>query len=126
MKTISQHILTDRATGGTVYCHLHRSHKKRKERSGSYDYRGQIKGRVSIGDWKIDTIIRKKHKGALLTVLKPYEEKVFTITSDNGQEFVHHESIKEQVYTLPIPLMPGSEGSVKLPMVLFGSTSRKE
>jgi IS30 family transposase len=139
-ETIYQHILTDKTKGGTLYCHLRLSHKKRKKRYGSYDHRGQIKGRVSIderpaivdargriGDWEIDTIIGKRHKGALLTLverktkftlirklekkqadlvaeaainlLKPYKEKVCTITSDNGQEFAHHEYIKEHLKT---------------------------
>jgi len=139
-ETIYQHILKDKGTGGTLYHHLRRSHKKRKKRYGSYDHRGQIKGRVSIderpaivetreriGDWEIDTIIGRRHKGALLTLverktkltlirklptkqahlvaeaaidlLNPYEEKVCTITADNGQEFAHHESIKEQLHT---------------------------
>jgi IS30 family transposase len=139
-ETIYQHILNDKAKGGTLYCHLRLSNKKHRKRYGSHDHRGQIHGRVSIderpaivdareriGDWEIDTIIGKKHKGALLTLverktkftlirklptkradlvaeaatdlLNPYEEKVCTITADNGQEFAHHEYIKEQLHT---------------------------
>ena len=139
-ETIYQHILNDKTKGGTLYRHLRLSHKKRRKRYGSHDRRGQIQGRVSIderpaivdareriGDWEIDTIIGKKHKRALLSLverkskftlirklpkkradlvaeaaidlLNPYKEKVCTITSDNGQEFAHHESIKEQLKT---------------------------
>ena len=139
-ETIYQHILNDKAKGGTLYRHLRLSHKKRRKRYGSYDHRGQIKGRVSIderptivdareriGDWEIDTISGKRHKGALLTLverktkftlirklekkqadlvaeaaidlLNPYKKKVCTITSDNGQEFAHHEYIKEHLKT---------------------------
>jgi len=139
-ETVYQHILNDKARGGALYRHLRHGHKKRKKRYGSYDHRGQIKGRVSIderptivdarkriGDWEIDTIIGKRHKGALLTLverkakftlmrklekkqadlvakavidlLNPYEEKVLTITADNGQEFAHHEFIKEHLNT---------------------------
>lgn len=139
-ESIYQHVLADKARGGNLYRHLRHAHKKRKKRYGSYDRRGQIKGRVSIdqrpaivdakkriGDWEIDTIIGKKHKGALLTLverkskftlirkvpnkqadlvaeaaidlLNPYQVKVFTITADNGQEFAHHECIKEQLKT---------------------------
>jgi len=139
-ESIYQHMLTDKARGGTLYRHLRHAHKKRRKRYGSHDRRGQIQGRVSInerpavvdareriGDWEIDTIIGKKHKGALLTLverktkltlirklekkqadlvaeatihlLKPYKETVCTITSDNGQEFAHHESIKEHLNT---------------------------
>jgi IS30 family transposase len=139
-ETIYQHILNDKIKGGTLYCHLRLSHKKRRKRYGSHDRRGQIQGRISIderpalvdareriGDWEIDTIIGKQHKGALLSLverktkftlikklptkradlvaeaatylLNPYEETVYTITADNGQEFAHHESIKEQLHT---------------------------
>ena len=139
-ETIYQYVLNDKARGGTLYRHLRHSHKKRKKRYGSYDRRGQIQGRISIderpaivetrdriGDWEIDTIIGKKHQGALLSLverkskftlirklptkqadlvaeaatdlLNPYEEQVCTITADNGQEFAHHEYIKEQLHT---------------------------
>ena len=139
-ETVYQYVLADKARGGTLYRHLRHAHKKRKKRYGSYDHRGQIKGRVSIderlaivdakkriGDWEIDTIIGKRHKGALLSLverkskftlirklpkkqadlvaeaaidlLNPYEEKVCTITADNGQEFAHHEYIKEHLKT---------------------------
>ena len=137
-ETVYQHVLADKAKGGSLYRHLRHAHKKRKKRYGSCDRRGQIKGRVSIderpvivdtkkrlGDWEIDTIIGKKHKGALLSLverkskftqirklakkqadlvaeavidlLNPHKEKVLTITADNGQEFAHHEYIKEQL-----------------------------
>jgi IS30 family transposase len=74
-----------------------------------------------IGDWEIDTVIGQNHKGALVTLverkskftliakvaskhaegvatatvnlLKPYQDKVFTITADNGKEFAEHEAI---------------------------------
>jgi IS30 family transposase len=139
-ESIYRHVLKDKARGGDLYLHLRHSRKKRKKRYGSYDRRGQIKGRVSIderpaivdaknrlGDWEIDTIIGKNHKGALLSIverkskftlirklpkkqadlvaeaaidlLQPYKGKVFTITADNGQEFAHHEHIKERLKT---------------------------
>jgi IS30 family transposase len=139
-ETVYRYVLANKARGGTLYRYLRHAHKKRKKRYGSYDHRGQIKGRVSIderpaivnargriGDWEIDTIIGKQHKGALLTLverktkftlirklekkqaelvakatinlLKPYEEKVCTITADNGQEFAHHEYIKKHLKT---------------------------
>jgi IS30 family transposase len=167
-ETIYQHILNDKARGGTLYRHLRHAHKKRKKRYGSYDHRGQIKGRVSIderpaivdtrqriGDWEIDTIIGKRHKGALLSLverktkftlikklpkkqadlvaeaaidlLNPYEEKVHSITADNGQ--ARTMNISKSSYTPRstslIPIMPGREGSVKTPMALFGNTSEK-
>ena len=66
-----------------MYKHLRHSNKKRKKRYGSKERRGQICDRVSIdksptivdtknriGDWEIDTIIGKNHKGILLTAVE--------------------------------------------------------
>jgi IS30 family transposase len=137
-ETIYQHVLSDKASGGTLYCHLRRSNRKRHKRYGSYNRRGLIPGRVSIdqrpqivdakdriGDWEVDTVIGKNHKGALLTVverktkftlikalpnheaesvadaiidlLAPYRKKIFTITSDNGKEFSQHHRISHHL-----------------------------
>jgi IS30 family transposase len=137
-ETIYRHLLDDKASGGALYKHLRRSNRKRKKRYGSRNIRGQIPGRVSIdlrpaivdnkeriGDWEIDTVIGKNHKGALLTIverkskytliqklsykrsrlvadatidlLAPYHDKVFTITSDNGKEFADHQRISKQL-----------------------------
>ena len=80
---------------------------------------------MRIGDWEIDTVIGKNHQGALVTIvervskftlikkvdskhaevvtqatvmlLKPYLDKVLTITADNGKEFAGHESIAKQL-----------------------------
>jgi len=74
-----------------------------------------------IGDWEIDTVIGKNHKQALVTIverkskftvmkkvesktaelvaaatielLRPYKDRVLTITADNGKEFAHHEKV---------------------------------
>jgi IS30 family transposase len=74
-----------------------------------------------IGDWEADTIIGRNHqqaivsvverksklcflkkverrtseavKQALSTLLKPFQEKCHTITSDNGREFANHQEI---------------------------------
>jgi len=137
-ETIYQHILSDKTNGGTLYRHLRRSNRKRKKRYGSQNRRGQIRDRLSIdcrpaivdaqkrtGDWEIDTLIGKNHKGSLLTLverktkytiikklpdrqarsvadaaidlLTPYSKKVFTITSDNGKEFAQHHRISYQL-----------------------------
>ncbi len=76
-----------------------------------------------IGDWEIDTVIGKNHKGALVTIverkskftlikkvnskhadvvsdatielLKPHGDKTLTITADNGKEFAGHETVAE-------------------------------
>jgi IS30 family transposase len=134
---IYQYILADKRAGGDLYRHL-RCQKKRKKRYGSYDRRGKLPNRVSIderpaivdtrqrlGDWEADTIVGKRHHGALvslterksrLTLLKKVERKtaqavaeavigllepwkhiVHTITSDNGKEFADHERIAKSL-----------------------------
>jgi IS30 family transposase len=140
-EAIYQHILKDKAHGGKLYQHLRHANKKRKKRYGSYDRRGQIIGRVSIdnrpaivdakkriGDWEIDTVIGKNHKGALVTIverqskytlikrvvnkkadmvadatidlLKPFKKRVCTITADNGKEFARHSLIAKDLKSL--------------------------
>ena len=135
---IYQHIWTDKRQGGELFKHLRQSNKKRKKRYGSKDKRGQIRNRISIeerpevvetktriGDWEIDTVIGKNHKGALVTIvdraskftlikkvdskqanvvteatvtlLAPYLDKTHTITADNGKEFAGHEILSEQL-----------------------------
>ncbi len=86
--------------------------------------------KARIGDWEIDTMSGKKRKGALLTIverkskftlvkhlpdrqakrlsnavirlLRPFKDRVLTITADNGKEFAQHERISRlleaQVY----------------------------
>lgn len=131
---IYQFIKEDQLAGGTLYKQLRRNHKKRKKRYGSTDRRGEIKNRVSIderpkvvekrhrvGDWELDTVIGKNHKGALVTIvdrcslktlikkvsskhasivtatciekLKPYAAISLTATVDNGKEFAGHEEV---------------------------------
>ncbi len=139
-ETIYKHLLDDKAKGGILYKHLRLARRKRKKRYGSYERRGQIPDRVSIderpaivdtkkriGDWEIDTMIGKNHKGILLTIverkskltliqklpskhaelvtdamvdlLSPYKKKVRTITVDNGKEFANHKQIKKELKT---------------------------
>lgn len=135
-ETIYQHVWTDKADGGTLYNHLRWSGKKRRKRYGKKDRRGQIPDRVSIderpeivdskeryGDWEVDTMIGKNHKGVLVTaverkakftrighapnksaelvskalieMLSPFQDKVLTITVDNGKEFSMHNHVAE-------------------------------
>lgn len=139
-ETIYQYILTDKANGGDLYKHLRHASRKRKKRYGSNDRRGQIPDRVSIddrpaivdqkeriGDWEVDTIIGKNHKGALVTaverktkftcirsvankradivanalidMLSPHEDKVHTLTKDNGKEFSQHQKVAQALKT---------------------------
>lgn len=133
-ETIYQHVWADKASGGALYKHLRWSGKKKRKRYGKTDPRGQIPDRVSIderpeivdakqryGDWEVDTMVGKNHKGVLVTaverkakytcigsapnrtaelvskalidMLSPFEDKVFTITLDNGKEFSKHKTI---------------------------------
>lgn len=130
---IYQYIYADKQAGGTLHTHL-RCRKKRRKRYGSYDRRGQIPDRVSIdkrpdiveqrqriGDWEGDTLIGKRHRGALISAVErrslftilagaarktssvvrqrigeafqEFKERVHTMTFDNGKEFAEHKGI---------------------------------
>ena len=82
-ETIYQHVLSDKADGGTLFKHLRWSQKKRRKRYGKQDRRGVIPDRVSIderpalvdkksriGDWEIDTAIGKGHQGVLIVAVE--------------------------------------------------------
>lgn len=137
-ETIYKYIWSDKKSGGTLYQHLRRSHRKHRKRYGTKQTRGRIVGQVSIdlrpaivdaktriGDWEIDTVTGKNSKGYLVTVverkskvtlvervpdrhsdqvakaviklLRPYKENVYTITSDNGKEFSQHKKISKSL-----------------------------
>jgi IS30 family transposase len=134
---IYQHIYEDKRKNGDLHRHL-RCQKKRRKRYGSYDRRGKLSNRVSIeqrpaevetrqriGDWEVDTMIGKRHKQALVTLIErksrlvflrkveqrtadsvedavthllaPWKPDVHTITADNGKEFANHEQIAEKL-----------------------------
>ena len=133
---IYQHIWSDKQRGGDLYTYLRRQGKKYDKRRNGKSTRGQIKNQVSIddrpvivdkkarvGDWEIDTVIGKNHKGAIVTIverktlftvamlvdskqadvvtaatihlLTPLMGRVHTITADNGKEFAWHEKFAE-------------------------------
>ena len=80
-----------------------------------------VEEKSRIGDWEIDTVIGKNHKQALVTIverktkfmvmkkvenktaelvaaatidlLRPYKDRVLTITADRGTEFAQHERV---------------------------------
>jgi len=134
---IYQYIWKNKQNGGMLYKNLRRSGKKYNKRSGKAG-RGCIPNRVDIkerpsvvedksriGDWEGDTIVGKKHKGAILsyvdrkskmTILekllgrkaipvtqktikrfKKIKNKCLTITYDNGKEFCGHVEISRKV-----------------------------
>ncbi len=79
---IYQYVYKDKRQGGDLHRHL-RCQKARKKRYGSYDRRGQIKGRVSIeerpslvdqrvriGDWEADTMIGQPGGLVLVTLVE--------------------------------------------------------
>ena len=131
---IYQHIWTDKKNGGTLYTHLRTRGKRYRKRGNCKDRRGCIPHRVDIaqrpaiveqkqrfGDFEIDTVIGKHHRGALVTIndratglvkirkverkeaalvtraaldaLLPYKHHLHTITADNGKEFALHQTI---------------------------------
>lgn len=86
-----------------------------------------VANKMRIGDWEIDTIIGKQRKQAIVTIVERVSKKtvvkkvkaktaelvtkatveglqqfsnlIFTITSDNGTEFAHHEKISRELKT---------------------------
>jgi len=80
-----------------------------------------VEEKSRICDWEIDTVIGKNHQQAIVTIvervskfsvmkkvkqktaeavanatielLKPYQDRVLTITADNGKEFAQHEKV---------------------------------
>ena len=135
-ETIYQYILADKKDGGTLYTYLRHKNKTYRKRYGSAHTRNGIKDRVDIderpevankrirvGDWELDTIIGKNHKGAIVTMddrltklrlayplpgkkakgvsdamiklLKPIKNWVKTTTYDNGKEFALHKKVSK-------------------------------
>lgn len=133
---IYQHIWLDKKQGGKLYEHLRTQGKRYRKRGSKKDRRGIIINRVDIdhrptiveekrrfGDFEIDTVIGKNHKGALVTIndrktglvkikkvinkeagtvaksaieaMMPYQGLLHTITADNGKEFALHQKISE-------------------------------
>ena len=125
-ETIYKYIYRNKANGGKLYKSLRHKNKKYHNRSNKYQARGTIIGRVMIdkrpkvvekksriGDWEIDTVVGKDHKGFLVTVvdrkskftmirgvpskhaevvtqaliemITPVKNITHTITSDNGK-----------------------------------------
>ena len=81
-ETIYKYIWEDKKTGGKIHKHLRNKGKLYRARGNKKDSRGRIKNAISIdqrpkiveeksrlGDWEIDTVIGKNHKGALVTIV---------------------------------------------------------
>jgi len=139
-ETIYRYIYTNKKNGGKLYQYLRHKNKKYHKRSNHYMARGTIIDRVlidkrpkivekksRIGDWEIDTVVGKDHKGFLVTVvdrkskfsiikniptkhaevvtealiemLTPMKKITHTITSDNGKEFAYHKQVSAALDT---------------------------
>lgn len=135
-ETIYRHVYADKALGGDLHKNLRCQRQRRKRYASGRDRRGQILGRrpisqrprhiekrIQIGHWEGDTIIGKRHKQAIVSLverksgyavlakvenktaeqvsaaiierLKPIAKLVRTITYDNGKEFADHAVIDE-------------------------------
>jgi IS30 family transposase len=135
---IYRHVWSDKSAGGDLHTHLRRSGKAYQKRRNGKRPQGRIRNRIGIedrpsvvdeksrvGDWEIDTVIGKGHRGALVTVveratqftlvakvanksasavtaatielLRPYKGALHTITADNGKEFAYHEQLTAEL-----------------------------
>jgi len=135
-ETVYRYVYANQRSGGRLYKSLRHQNKKYTKRSSQYKSRGQIKDRVNIserpkvvedktrfGDFEVDTIIGKDHKGAIVTLvdrkskytlmkiveskhadivtkaiidlLYPIKHLLHTITADNGKEFSYHKEVSK-------------------------------
>lgn len=129
-QSIYNYIWKNKESGGKVFKYLRRKRKYRKRSISKISITGRImiderpsvvNLRNRIGDWEVDTIVSRKHKDVLVTLVERYsrftlvgksltkhssrvskvirdvlrfhKNKVFTITSDNGTEFAQHKRI---------------------------------
>lgn len=95
------YVYTDKNQGGDLYKHL-RCQKPRRKRYGSYDRRGQIKGRVCIderpavverrsriGDWEADTVIGKPGGAVLVTLAeRKTRQSILALSPDKSAKAV--------------------------------------
>jgi IS30 family transposase len=138
-ETIYRHIWTDMKHGGHLYRYLRCAIKRRRKRYGAYDSRGRLAGkrmigerpasvetRKRLGDWEIDTVLGKRSKHCILTLVerksgctqigkltartkeqasaatirlirrRPHLFK--TITADNGTEFHGYADIEQATH----------------------------
>ena len=134
VESIYGYIWKDKKNKGTLYTHLRSKGKRYKKRGHLKDNRGVLTHRNPIenrpkivenkerfGDFEIDTVIGKNHKGAIITandratgllkvkkvpskdskvikeaiieLLMDVKPFLHTITSDNGKEFAQHKEI---------------------------------
>jgi IS30 family transposase len=86
-ESIYRHVWKDKQQGGDLYEELRHHGKKYNKRGNGKSGRGCIPGRIDIaerptvmeeksrlGDWEIDTIIGKKHKGAIVSMVERHSK----------------------------------------------------
>ena len=139
-EVIYRYIWENKQHGGSLYKQLRHNGKKYNKRSSNKAGRGFIPGRIDIekrptiveeksrvGDWEVDTIIGKDHKGAIVSMVDrhskltmlakvsrktahevkralisrftPIQGYIHTITADNGKEFANHTAISKSLST---------------------------
>ncbi len=134
-KTIYSYIWHAKKNGNAMYVYLRHSRKKRKpygkackrviikHRTPITERPKEVELKQRIGDFEVDTIIGKNHKGAIVSIvdrksrltliakvlrktsdcvsnamiglLSDIKEFVHTITSDNGTEFARHKNVSK-------------------------------
>lgn len=86
-ETIYKHVWEDKLQGGSLYKNLRHHGKKYNKRGSGKAGRGCIPGRVDIserpeivdeksrlGDWELDTIIGREHKGAIVSMVERHSK----------------------------------------------------
>lgn len=138
IESIYKYVWADKKQKGTLYKHLRTQGKRYRKRGKTNDSRGILTNRNPIenrpkivedkerfGDFELDTIIGKNHKGAIVTLndrstgwfkikkvaskdsnivrqavvelLTDIKPYIYTITSDNGKEFAMHQEISKEL-----------------------------
>lgn len=137
-ETIYRYVWRNKRKGGLLYKQLRHNGKRYNKRRAGKAGRGCIPNRIDIdkrppivdrkcrlGDWELDTIIGKKHKGAIVSIveraskltklvkipsktaieteqaiieaLAPIKDFALTLTADNGKEFARHSQVSKQL-----------------------------
>jgi IS30 family transposase len=135
-ETIYRHIWHDKRHGGHLHRHLRCAVKHRRKRYGAYDSRGRLAGkrriqerpahiehRRHVGHWEIDTVLGKRTKHCIVTLVERksgyvqigklsartkeqtsdvtiqligrHADRFTTITADNGTEFHGYADIEK-------------------------------
>lgn len=138
IESIYKYVWADKKQKGTLFKHLRTQGKRYRKRGKTNDSRGILTNRNPIenrpkivdekerfGDFELDTVIGKNHKGAIVTLndrctglfkIKKVASKdsklvkqavvellteikpfIHTITSDNGKEFAMHQEISKEL-----------------------------